>query len=201
MKKKSPDDGKTSRILDAARSILAENGYAAATISQIAEKAGVSRGLLHYYFKNKQEMLTQVIRHNMEYILKTTETIFANAQDADQLAEDLSGSLRDVMEKDPNFFRLFLESWTLTRQGPGIAKWLAEMHARFRETICAGLELMEKRQVIGPISNPRGLAALLTGIVDGLGMHLAVDPRLLKDDKVWESVKNAIRVLVNGQGR
>jgi len=66
MRQSKKSDEKSRRILAAVRSILAQKGYAGTTINLVAAEANVSRGLLHYYFKNKEEMLATVIKENMQ---------------------------------------------------------------------------------------------------------------------------------------
>lgn len=51
------------RLLDAARQLLAEGGYAAAGISAVAGRAGVATGSLYNHFASKQELLAAVFRH------------------------------------------------------------------------------------------------------------------------------------------
>ena len=48
-------------ILDAARTLFAEKGFAAATIRQIARNAGVSEGLIYHHFRDKTALLTGII--------------------------------------------------------------------------------------------------------------------------------------------
>lgn len=49
-------------ILDAASRLFAEHGYRQVTTRMIAESAGMSHGLLHYYFKNKNSIYYEVIK-------------------------------------------------------------------------------------------------------------------------------------------
>jgi AcrR family transcriptional regulator len=49
------------RILEAARECLGEQGYAGATVTAIAQRAGVSNGLLYQFFRNKERLLEQVL--------------------------------------------------------------------------------------------------------------------------------------------
>lgn len=49
-------------ILDAAREVIAERGYHAATFQQIAVRAGVSRPTLHYYFANREQVYEILLR-------------------------------------------------------------------------------------------------------------------------------------------
>ncbi|MEV6400723.1 TetR/AcrR family transcriptional regulator [Streptomyces sp. NPDC051907] len=51
------------RLLDAARGLLAEGGYAAASVSALAERAGVATGSVYNHFASKQELLAAVFRH------------------------------------------------------------------------------------------------------------------------------------------
>ncbi|MER6120045.1 TetR/AcrR family transcriptional regulator [Streptomyces sp. A0642] len=51
------------RLLDAARQLLAEGGYAAASIAALADRAGVATGSVYNHFTSKQELLAAVFRH------------------------------------------------------------------------------------------------------------------------------------------
>src|SRR5271155_36652 len=51
------------RLLDAAIGCLVERGYANTTTSEIAERAGLSRGAQLYHFPNKEELLTKAVEH------------------------------------------------------------------------------------------------------------------------------------------
>src|SRR3954466_7947946 len=57
---------KVQRIVDAMRHCVAERGIAGATFEHVSREAGVSRGLLHYYFGTKERLLIQVLRSDAE---------------------------------------------------------------------------------------------------------------------------------------
>lgn len=50
--------------MDVAVELFADNGYSSTSISQIAEKANISKGLLYNYFKSKEELLHAIISRN-----------------------------------------------------------------------------------------------------------------------------------------
>src|SRR3984885_813190 len=54
------------RLLDAAIACLVERGYANTTTSEIAERAGLSRGAQLYHFPKKEELLTSAVEHLFE---------------------------------------------------------------------------------------------------------------------------------------
>ncbi|MDH5541093.1 MAG: TetR/AcrR family transcriptional regulator, partial [Rhizobacter sp.] len=52
-------------LLDAALDLFVEKGFAATRTEEVAKRAGVSKGTLYLYYPSKEELLKEVIRHNM----------------------------------------------------------------------------------------------------------------------------------------
>ncbi|MFB6703970.1 TetR/AcrR family transcriptional regulator [Streptomyces sp. NPDC056333] len=74
------------RLLDAARQLLAEGGYAAASISALAERAQVATGSVYNHFASKQELLAAVFRHVAGHELTAVqEAVGARSGAAEQL--------------------------------------------------------------------------------------------------------------------
>jgi AcrR family transcriptional regulator len=60
-KKKDDDPSARERILAAAEELFAESGFDATPTSRIAARAGVPKGLVHYYFQRKPDLLTALV--------------------------------------------------------------------------------------------------------------------------------------------
>lgn len=189
---------KKQRILNVIRKLLGEKGFAGTTISQVAAEAGISRGLLHYYYKNKEEMLAHVIRANMEMSIGLIKRIFDQAESADQLASEFVSVLRYVIENDPDFFKVFFESWAIGRQSPVISEELQSLYGRFRKELQDGLEQTVADKIISPGLPIDGLAALITGIIDGMGLQLATEAVLAENQVVWDTTEKGIAALLKG---
>src|SRR4051795_13303384 len=58
------DSRKAQRIVEAMRVTVGRHGAAGATFDRGAQEAGVSRGLLHYYFGTKERLLAETVRHD-----------------------------------------------------------------------------------------------------------------------------------------
>ncbi len=72
VKIKKPDQNITlskDRILHAAEEIFARKGYDGARVDEIAQKAGVNKALIYYYFKSKEEILHALIHHTVNDLL------------------------------------------------------------------------------------------------------------------------------------
>ena len=64
------------KIIEAAETEMLECGYDAARMRSIAEKAEINKGLLHYYFKSKEALLTRVFQKTFSEIFKTLGEVF-----------------------------------------------------------------------------------------------------------------------------
>jgi AcrR family transcriptional regulator len=199
MSPESGSDQRSREILRAACTCLSERGYAATTISEIAAEAGVSRGLLHYYFKSKEELLAEAVRVNGEASLRLIKEIFAQSQSVSDLASGLTHILRSMITGDPTFLNLGLECWAVSRESQAIADELRHLYDQARGEFQRGLGDAVERGVIDPGIPLNGLAALLVGVTDGLALQFLLKPELAAEEGTWEAVEAAASVLLRGE--
>jgi len=189
---------KSKRILAAARATLAQKGYAGTTINLVAMEAGVSRGLLHYYFKNKEEMLATVIKNNMQLSVRLVSDLLEKSGSAADFAARLVAALRHVLQNDPDFFHLFFEGWAVARQSTVVRQTLDELFGQFRQAMSNGLEKAKNNKKINPRLPVASTAVYLTGLIDGLGLQMITEPDLAANDNTWRDVANGITDLLEG---
>jgi TetR/AcrR family transcriptional regulator len=104
-RRRDPDATRLA-ILDAAEVIFVEKGFAAASMSDIAARAVVTKSLIHHHFGSKEELWLEVKRRSVEEYVKAQRAIMAsNAADEESLAESLRIYFR-FLEHNPNFVRL-----------------------------------------------------------------------------------------------
>jgi len=87
MNNNSKNNDKYHRILDAAVSVFADQGFHNSTISQIAREAGVADGTIYLYFKNKQDILSQFFTYK-------TRLVFSNFKQAVEKEKNAIDKLR-----------------------------------------------------------------------------------------------------------
>src|SRR2546430_14846662 len=92
---------RAQRIVDAMRSSVALRGAAGATFDHVAREAGVSRGLLHYYFGSKERLLVEVVRRDAEVRVAALERNLAPADTLDAAVEALVTQVRSFLAEDP----------------------------------------------------------------------------------------------------
>src|SRR4249919_4213042 len=95
---------KAQRIVDAMRVSVAKRGAAGSTFEHVAREAGVSRGLLHYYFGTKERLLVEVVRRDTEHRIARLDSPLGEAKSADEILQALVANLEDSIQNDPGFW-------------------------------------------------------------------------------------------------
>src|ERR671922_2477519 len=91
---------KARRIIEAMRASVGQRGAAGATFDHVAREAGVSRGLLHYYFGSKERLLVEVVRHDADVRIALMEERIAGADSVDGIIAGLVHGLEEFLEDE-----------------------------------------------------------------------------------------------------
>src|SRR4051794_37909752 len=93
---------KAQRIIEAMRSAVAARGVEGATFDHVAREAGVSRGLLHYYFGTKEALLVEVVRRDCDIRMGLLDAALADVGSVEDVLDALVRSLDDLVANDPD---------------------------------------------------------------------------------------------------
>ncbi|MEP6954372.1 MAG: TetR family transcriptional regulator [Solirubrobacteraceae bacterium] len=167
---------KAQRIVDAMRSSVARRGVAGSTFHHVAREAGVSRGLLHYYFATKERLLAEVVRRDAELRLGLLDARLAQAADADGVMRAMVVSLNDLVREDPESVVLFYELFSLAQRNTEVATELAVLMGRRRDGLAAALAAKRDAGVLVLHAAPDAVAEVLLALGDGVALRLVNAP-------------------------
>ena len=167
---------KAQRIIDAMRSAVGSRGAGGATFDHVAREAGVSRGLLHYYFGTKERLLVEVVRADCDIRMQMLDAALEGAHSREALIDALVASLEDVVEHDPGFIALIFELFSAARHNEELAAELAEVFARVRAHLAGALERKEAEGVVALRSPADAVATILFALADGLALRMLSEP-------------------------
>lgn len=169
---------KSARIVDAMRASVATRGIAGSTFDHVAREAGVSRGLLHYYFGTKERLLVEVVRRECEVREQRLEAAIAEAQNAHAVLEGLVRSFEEILGEGPAAPVMFFEMLTLAQRHDEIASELDALGQRTREAFAAALEAKRDAGVLELRAEPDAVAAFLFALADGITVRRLSEPSL-----------------------
>jgi AcrR family transcriptional regulator len=164
------------RITEAALELFANEGYHATSVSKIAQKAEVSKGLIYNYYDSKEEILHAIVTGANSESEELMENIFVGSP-VDQLRNVLN-YLFEMLDKDFYRIKLFL---SLVAQVENIEFVHRLGVDKYNRTMAILENLFQQLEY----ENPRAESQFITALVDGLAMQYAV----LNNDLPLESIR------------
>jgi AcrR family transcriptional regulator len=167
---------KAQRIIDAMRRSVAQRGTAGSTFDHVSREAGVSRGLLHYYFGTKEQLLAEAVRRDCELRLERLQLQLSTANTADDFIDLMVQTLRETISEDPDFVTLMFEMFSLSRRNAEIAVEYAGLMRNTREQVAEMLAAAQREGVLSLHAEPDAVAEVLFSIGDGFALRMLTEP-------------------------
>lgn len=154
------------QILDAASRCFAKSGFYGTTIQDIADEAGLTKSMVHYYFESKQALIQELQAFAYERHFRRVEQRLAEAGPGIQgRAQEALYELFEIIRDKP-FLRLQQEIYAEAGRDPTLQKRQATLQKKSRELIDAGIKSAIGEQNLGvPLEV---LSVLLASVIQGL---------------------------------
>jgi AcrR family transcriptional regulator len=169
---------KAGRIVEAMRASVAARGIAGSTFDHVAGEAGVSRGLLHYYFGSKERLLVEVVRRESDVRIERLEEAIDDAADAEDVLDALVRSFQELLGDEPAASVMIYEMLTLAQRNDEIAAELANLGQRTRSHLSDALERKRDSGVLALRLEPELAATFLLALADGVMFRRLSEPDL-----------------------
>jgi AcrR family transcriptional regulator len=107
---KDTKKGTKERILKTAEQIFASKGFDGSRVDEIAQKAGVNKALIYYYFKSKEDILEELMNNFLEEALKKKEELFKKRNDMSdkEFWESSANNIMDLFRGKENILRIII---------------------------------------------------------------------------------------------
>ncbi|MGW8768838.1 TetR/AcrR family transcriptional regulator [Streptomyces sp. NPDC055815] len=186
-----------TKLYEAAVTLIAEQGFSATTVDEIAERAGVAKGTVYYNFKSKTELFEELLRHGVSLLTASLrsaaeETAERGGSKVDALDAMIRAGLVFI-DRYPAFTQLYVaELWRTNRAWNSTLlvvrqEAVAVVEGVLREGVSAG-ELSEEIDV-------QLTAAALVGMV----LVAALDWQAFQSERSLDDVHAALSRLLHGR--
>jgi AcrR family transcriptional regulator len=171
-------DQRREQMLRAALEVIDERGYPETRIADVAERAGTSPALVIYYFKTKNQLLTEAIRFSEDRWYETgTSQIAAIGSAAGRLEELVAMTcLPEAPTGTNESWLVWLDLWAQAGRHPEVASVRQKFDERWRETISSLVVEGQEAGEFGAV-DPADFAVSLSALLDGFAVQIALgDP-------------------------
>ena len=163
------------KILQAAFTVLAREGYENTSIKDIAEEAGVAQGLVHYHYKSKQQLVLAVLA----FVCQKVELGVEGEAGALQAFEQTKAMLKESRATNSLYIQLIGVSLHDPVIGPGVRDFIRSDRAHVEDI---ARQVLAERE-LDP-TPARGIAGVVWAAILGIMVQSLVDPEFNSDGAV-----------------
>ncbi|MCI3221644.1 TetR/AcrR family transcriptional regulator [Streptomyces sp. NP-1717] len=185
------------KLYEAAVTLIAEQGFSATTVDEIAERAGVAKGTVYYNFKSKTELFEELLRHGVGMLTASLRTAADETAERDGTSvEALDAMVRAglaFIDRHPAFTRLYVaELWRTNRA------WQSTLLVVRQQAVSVVEKVLQEGIDRGELS--RGIDVPLTAAaLVGMVLVAALDWQAFQPERSIDDVHSALSLLLRGQ--
>ena len=189
-------------ILDAAARVITDRGLAETRISDIADRCGVSPGLILYYFESKDRLLVEALTYaNDKYYLAQARELRRMDSAVEQLRRliDLSvpGLLPDYERLEE--WALWIEIWVRALRDPALAKEREVLDRRWRQSIA---DIIRHGRTTGEFPDGEDADELgmeLGALIDGLAIQVLMNDTQVSSERMQDTCRRVASRLIGAE--
>jgi AcrR family transcriptional regulator len=177
MGRKKMGDTRRRQILEGLLKAVGEHGLQRCNMTDVAEAAGVSRGILHYYFKNKDEMIGALVAHLKESYLPDFRDQTTQIDDPqEQLNKSLWYPVQTFGQAGAALAKVWIEFWGLAAHHPDVHQFINDAQSALREHFQHILRTGIEKGVFSDKIKPEKLASVILAALEGMVLQWHFNP-------------------------
>jgi TetR/AcrR family fatty acid metabolism transcriptional regulator len=182
------------QIVRATVECITKHGYHNFSMQDVARLAGVSKGIIHYYFLNKDELMMSVLDKVSADIERVLAADLQSITDPVRRLEIFVNVCSDVVRSTKEYYQVSMDFWTQINQKEAVRKVISKHYDKIRIT-CAKLLQEGIDQGVFKKVNTTDFASYIISVIDGISLQWLFDENVFDYDGI---IKLANRVILDG---
>ena len=160
-----------AELAEAALQTLAELGYARTSLREIAQNTQFSHGVLHYYFSDKEDLLTHCVRQFEAACVTRYDELVASATSAEELRREFTAAMAQTLRADAPLHRLWYDLRNQSLFEESFRTDVLEIDQRREEMIWHVIARYAEFAGITITTSPAAIYAILDGLFQQALLH------------------------------
>lgn len=177
-------------IIGAIRCII-KKGFNQVSVKDIAAEAGVSTGIIYHYFRNKDDLLVQVLKYSFR---KSHEQAMETVEKIQPFEEKLLKHIENinfVPQENPDFYSILLNFLGQIKYNQAVEEVTQKFMRNLRLYVDRILEVGVKQGCIKG-DHLECLSAIIIGLGMGLGIQWTIDKKAFNINQISEIFKEMV---------
>ena len=180
-----------NQIVRATVDCIAKYGYHNFSMQDVARTAGVSKGIIHYYFLNKDDLMMSVlgkVAADIERVLHADMDSIDNPRKKLEIFIDIC---LDVVRSTREYYQVNMDFWTQINQKAEVRQVIAQHYVKFRET-CSKVIMEGIEKGLFAKVDPKEYSIYIVAVIDGVCLQWLFDERAFNYDKMSTQICHLI---------
>jgi AcrR family transcriptional regulator/transposase len=175
------------KIIRAAQNVLASKKVSGTRMRQIAQKAGISQGTLHYYFPSKTGLLLAVLDEMQKFFELRQKQLLANELGATGKINLFSDQQKQLLLQYPQLEEIFLDFWGHALINPDIRDKTISMYAAWRRDILLAIQQGVESGEFDPVQ-AKITPYLFVALLEGIALQYLLDKSQIDLEQAFQSI-------------
>jgi AcrR family transcriptional regulator len=165
-----------ARLLESAVTVLARRGMERASIDELAEHAGYTKGAFYANFSSKEDLFLAMLDVHFADVLGRLDRVLSHDAELEEQAREGAASFMEFIGADPDWERLFFDFSSYATRNEAFRVELAGRRAALRDGIAQLLQRRIEELGIEPPVPVDDIAMMLFSMADGVALQKLLDP-------------------------
>ncbi|HMB20583.1 MAG TPA: TetR/AcrR family transcriptional regulator [Spirochaetota bacterium] len=181
-----------SQLTKAAYQVVSKKGYYNFTIKDIANEAGLSTGLVHYYFKDKQDLLLTLLKEINSNVRHLLDMEIRESSDPRDKLDIFITQAFNIVEREQSYFYVLLDFWTQLNHNERMRNAIRKLYESYR-SVCSGIlsEGVEAGYFKGDM-DIHYTATMIVSMIQGTIIQYVIDPGSFNYGDFTTKIKNQV---------
>lgn len=197
MSRPSAEAERKEQILRATCEIVAEVGFRALRVADVANRIGTASGTVHYYFATKRDLLHAAFAYNFARSLHRREPILEGARDPLTKLRRLVDSYVPDDDETVHAWRVWAELWIEAIHDKDLQVLNDEVYGEWRSFVASLIRDAQTHGLLQP-GDPTTFANTLIGLLDGLSIQVILESPGMTADLMRETCRLFIDTMTVG---
>lgn len=162
--------------------MFAAEGFAAASLDEVAAAAGLTKGAIYSNFRGKDELILALMEQRIVLRMRAAAGAFEGAGDGAGGVEDVGARLIEAVHADAEWQRLFIEYWAHAMREPALRLRLARRRRQLRSVIARAIERTAEERHFDLDMPAEQAAVVILALSNGLAIEGLLDPEAVPAD-------------------
>jgi AcrR family transcriptional regulator len=172
-------EGRDARaaLIEAAATVFARRGFQEASVDEVAEEAGFSKGAVYWHFEGKDELFLALHEERVERRQREMIELLESAPGDQDVSPEMSRRFMELLHREGEMLVLEHEFWALALRNPKLRKKYVRRQAQLRAALGKALEARSKHLGDPEFQTPvEEVATAFLALGNGLALAKLIDP-------------------------